>query len=166
MNPLRPWQRQLLYWASAILLASGAYWALVHYAGARPYLSEALLMKLHGAAAMALLVSIGSVLPAHVPTGWATKRSRSSGSLMLAGFAALTVTGYLLYYAGNEALREGTSYLHLAIGLALPFALGVHLKAKSSRQPATLAVASQPPHHAKELAPWKIRKAKRLAPKR
>jgi len=41
---------------------------VLHYGGLPPYVSEAFLLKLHGAAAMALLVAIGSVLPAHVPT--------------------------------------------------------------------------------------------------
>jgi len=166
MNPLRPWQRWLLYSASAVLLVTGAYWALLHYAGLHPYASEALLMKLHGAAAMAALVAIGSVLPAHLPTGWAARHSRKSGALMLAGSGLLAVTGYVLYYAGNEATRQVASYVHLALGLAVPLVLGIHLQAKSTRQPATLVVASQPPHHQQELAQWRVRKQKKAAPRR
>ena len=144
MNPLRPWQRRLLYCSSAVLLLTGIYWAVLHYGGLPPYLSEAFLMKVHGAAAMALLVAIGSVLPAHVPTGWATKHSRTSGTMILAGCGLLTLTGYVLYYAGNETVREAASYVHLALGLVVPLFFGAHLQAKSSRQPAMLTVASQP----------------------
>jgi hypothetical protein len=166
MNPLRPWQRWLLYSASAVLLLTGVCWALLHYGGVHPYLSEAGLMKWHGAAAMALLVAIGSVLPAHVPTGWVAMRSRTSGTTMLAGCGLLAVTGYVLYYAGNETVREAASYVHLALGLVLPLVLGTHLQAKSTRQPATLVVASQPPDHQQELAQWRVRKQKKAAPRR
>jgi hypothetical protein len=166
MNPLRPWQRRLLYSSFAVLLLTGIYWAMLHYGGLHAYVSEPFLMKLHGAAAMVLLVAIGSVLPAHVPTGWITKRSRTSGTTVLAGCAVLAITGYLLYYAGNETVRDAASYVHLALGVVLPLVFGAHLQAKSSRQPATLVVASQPAYHHKELAPWKIQKAKKAAPRR
>src|SRR5260221_9698326 len=71
LNRLGPMQRRLLYSTVVVLLASGVYWALVHYAGVRPYLSEPLLMKIHGAAAMAALIVIGGLLAFHVPGGWA-----------------------------------------------------------------------------------------------
>jgi hypothetical protein len=103
------------------------YWALIHYAGVNPYLSEPLLMKIHGAAAMVALVAIGSLLAFHVPGGWAERRSRPSGSAMLVICALLTLTGYLLYYAGAETARDISSYVHLALGLALPVVLGAHL---------------------------------------
>ena len=127
-------QRRLLYSTVVVLLASGVCWALIHFAGVRPYLSEPLLMKIHGAAAMAALVLIGGLLAFHVPGGWAERRSRPSGSAMLVICALLTLTGYLLYYAGNETLRDASSYVHLALGLALPLVLGVHLvKPKGAR---------------------------------
>jgi hypothetical protein len=120
-------QRRLLYSTIVVLLASGAYWALIRYAGVRPYLSEPLLMKIHGAAAMVALVVIGSLLALHVPSGWAERRSRPSGSVMLAISTLLTLTGYLLYYAGGETARDVASYVHLMLGLALPIALALHL---------------------------------------
>ena len=120
-------QRRLLYSSLAVLLASGAYWALIHYAGLPPYLSEPLLMKVHGAAAMVALVVIGGLLTLHVPGGWAERRSWPSGSAMLAVCALLILTGYLLYYAGNETAREVSSYVHLALGLVLPLLLGFHV---------------------------------------
>ena len=122
-----PLQRRLLYSALVVLLASGVYWALIHYAGVKPYLSEPLLMKIHGAAAMVALVVIGGLLAFHVPGGWAERRSRPSGSAMLDICALLTLTGYLLYYAGAETARDVSSYAHLALGLALPIVLGAHL---------------------------------------
>lgn len=54
---------------------------------------------------------------------------------MLAACALLTLTGYMLYYTGNEAVRDGASYLHTGIGLALPILLALHTwsKARLSR---------------------------------
>jgi hypothetical protein len=127
-------QRRLLYSTIAVLLASGAYWALIHYAGVRSYLGESLLMKIHGAAAMVALAVIGSLLAFHVPSGWAERRSRPSGGVMLAISALLTLTGYLLYYAGAETARDIASYVHLTLGLALPIVLALHLvKPKGAR---------------------------------
>lgn len=120
-------QRRLLYSTFVVLLVSGAYWALIHYGGAKPYLSEPLLMRIHGAAAMVALIVIGGLLAIHVPGGWAVRRSRPSGGAMLVLCALLTLTGYLLYYAGADTARDVSSYVHLALGLTLPIVLGAHL---------------------------------------
>ena len=142
MNRLAALQRRLLHTALAVLLASGVYWALIHYLGARAWLSEPLLMRIHGAAAMAALVLVGGLVPAHVTIGWALRRNQSSGIALLIACGLLTVTGYLLYYIGNEAARDLSSYAHLALGIVLPVALGAHLTANPSSQPAS--AASQP----------------------
>ncbi len=127
-------QRRLLYSSLAVLLASGAYWALIHYAALTPHVSEPLLMKIHGAAAMVALMVIGGLLAFHVPGGWAERRSLPSGGAMLFVCRLLIFTGYLLYYAGNETAREVSSYVHLTLGLALPLLLGFHLvKPKGAR---------------------------------
>jgi hypothetical protein len=154
LNRLGTVQRRLLYSTFALLAATGAYWALIHYAGVPAWLSEPLLMKVHGAAAMLALMLVGGLLQAHVPAGWKEARQRSSGGAMLAVFGLLALSGYLLYYAGGESLRNASSYLHLALGLALPAALCLHLSLKSSRQPPALAAASQPFDNPKELAEW------------
>jgi hypothetical protein len=53
---------------------------------------------------------------------------------MLAISALLTLTGYLLYYAGAETARDIASYVHLTLGLALPIVLALHLvKPKGAR---------------------------------
>lgn len=84
-------------------------------------------MKIHGAAAMGILVLIGMLLSAHVRFAWRARRNRTNGSVFLSAFAVLTITGYGLYYAGGERLRAWTSWIHLAVGLALPILLLVHI---------------------------------------
>ena len=129
MNPLPRAYRLTLYATGAVLLLTGAAWAWLHYRVderiAVPV--NAWLMKIHGGAAMLALVLIGSVLFQHVGAGWRLARNRSSGITALALSALLAVTGYLLYYAGDERVRSFSSLLHLAVGVIAPLLLAVHV---------------------------------------
>src|SRR6516165_12761889 len=53
-----------------------------------------------------------------------------------APFGILSVTGYGLYYAGGESLRAWTSWIHLAVGLALPLLLILHIWLGKRKRPA------------------------------
>jgi uncharacterized protein (TIGR03382 family) len=46
---------------------------------------------------------------------------------MVAVNAVLIVTAFGLYYAGSETLRPWASDLHIAVGIALPLVLLVHV---------------------------------------
>jgi hypothetical protein len=124
-------QRYLLYTVLALLFLSGVVWAYWNYLVAVPgdfeMSAKAWAMKIHGAAAMAVLVLIGMLLSTHVRLAWRARRNRANGSVFLSAFSVLTITGYGLYYAGDERLRAGTSWIHLAVGLALPILLLIHL---------------------------------------
>ncbi len=100
-------------------------------------------MKIHGAAAMAILVLVGMLLTGHVRFAWRARRNRGNGSLFLGTFGILTVTGYGLYYAGGESLRACTSWIHLAVGLALPLLLILHIWLGKRTRP--LARVQKPP---------------------
>ena len=128
---LRPFHRRLLYGVVALLFFSGAAWAywnvLVSLPGDFEMTAKAWAMKIHGAAAMAILVLVGVLLNGHVRFAWRARRNRGNGSLFLSAFGILTITGYGLYYAGGERLRAWTSWIHLAVGLALPLLLILHI---------------------------------------
>lgn len=120
---IEAWLRRLLYAVGAVLLASGvAWWLIDERAAARPYL-----LALHGLAAMLSLLALGAVAVLHVRESWRRRRNRGSGALVVAALTLLVVTAFALYYAGQETLRDFTSLLHLAAGLALPLLLIVHL---------------------------------------
>ena len=89
--------------------------------------AKAWAMKIHGAAAMAVLVVVGMLLNEHVRLAWRARRNRTNGSVFLSAFAFLTITGYGLYYAGGDRLRAWTSWIHLGIGLVLPILLFIHI---------------------------------------
>ena len=128
---LKRLQRCFLYTVLALLFFSGVAWAYWNYLVASPgdpeMSAKAWAMKIHGAAAMAVLVLIGMLLNAHVKFAWRARRNRTNGSVFLGAFAILTITGYGLYYAGDERLRAWTSWIHLAIGLVLPILLLIHI---------------------------------------
>ena len=123
MNRLHPAHRILLYSALSLLLASGATWEVMS-----PGAAASLLMKLHGAAAMLTLVLLGGLLARHVPEGWASSKNRKSGAILLGAFLWLVLSGYLLYYAGSEALRWYASQSHLWIGIAACAIVALHIR--------------------------------------
>jgi len=124
-------QRYFLYAVLALIFSSGAAWAYWNYLAATPgdfeTSAKAWAMKIHGAAAMAILVSVGMLLNEHVRLAWRARRNRANGSVFLSAFAVLTITGYVLYYSGGEKLRAWTSWIHLAVGLVLPILLLIHI---------------------------------------
>src|SRR5258705_6054121 len=128
---LKRLQRYFLYAVLALVFLSGLAWAYWNYLVASPgdfeMSAKAWAMKVHGAAAMAVLVLIGMLLNAHVRFAWRARRNRTNGSVFLSAFAVLTITSYGLYYAGGERLRAWTSWIHLAVGLALPILLLIHI---------------------------------------
>ena len=128
---LKRLQRYFLYAVLALLFLSGVAWTYWTYFAASPgdfeTTAKAWAMKIHGAAAMAVLVLMGMLLSGHVKFAWRARRNRANGSVFLSVFAVLTVTGYVLYYAGGEMLRDWTSWIHLVVGLALPILLLIHI---------------------------------------
>jgi uncharacterized membrane protein YdfJ with MMPL/SSD domain len=81
---------------------------------------EPWMMKLHGLVLIPALLAIGGMLVAHIPKGWDHVRQRIAGIALCAVLAVLIVSGYMLYYAGDETLRDWASLAHWVIGLSLP----------------------------------------------
>jgi uncharacterized membrane protein YbjE (DUF340 family) len=136
---LKRLQRYFLYVVLALLFVSGVSWAYWNYLRSPSDFetsAKAWAMKIHGAAAMTVLVLVGMLLSAHVRFAWRARRNRGNGSIFLSAFAVLTITGYGLYYAGGERLRAWTSWIHLAVGLALPILLLIHIFLGKRTRPA------------------------------
>jgi cytochrome b561 len=66
------------------------------------------------------LLAIGGLFVAHIPKGWSHRHQRVAGLALSALLAVLVATGYLLYYAGGETLREWSGLVHWTLGLAVP----------------------------------------------
>jgi hypothetical protein len=112
---------------------SGALWWFARWALARqgefgrePHPLETWMPMLHGATAFAALWLGGWLWAAHVLPWWRSGQRRRSGVVLIAALAALTASGYLLYYLGNDTARSWASALHWIIGLALAIPLAAH----------------------------------------
>jgi hypothetical protein len=140
-NKLARGYRRWLHGSVIALFASGVAWLLLHYfcQVAGPYGLEAhplepWSLRLHGAFAAVALLLLGSLLPIHIIPGLRGGRHLGSGLSMLGVWSVLAVTGYLLYYASGDSLRQAVSLAHWIIGLALPLILWIHLRHRSARR--------------------------------
>jgi hypothetical protein len=138
---LARWQLWLLISSGAALWLSGGLWLLLHHYGqvagefgpqTSPY--EPWLLRLHGLALIPALLGIGGLLVAHMPKGWAYPHQRLAGSVLAALLLALTLTGYLLYYASAEGLRSWSSIIHWGLGLATPLIFIWHYQGKIKKR--------------------------------
>ena len=102
--------------------------------GSEPHPLEAWWLRLHGAFAFAALWIGGLLWAAHIRPVLGRPGRRISGLLLLGMLAILAGTGYLLYYAVDDGLRDAMRLLHWPFGIALAFVLGIHvMRARSNR---------------------------------
>lgn len=127
------WQIWLLTLSGGGLWLSGAGWLLLHYYGQKageygPEMNpaEPWMMTAHGLFLIPALLGIGGMFVAHIPKGWSHVRQRVIGLALCGVLTILIASGYLLYYAGEEVLREWTGLIHWVIGLGLPVLFGWH----------------------------------------
>ncbi|MDE2026913.1 MAG: hypothetical protein KGJ11_00050 [Candidatus Omnitrophica bacterium] len=119
-----PFKKKMLYLASVTLWVTGAIWLYLQYCvkttdeiGSHP--KQTLLLQIHGAAAMGFLIVLGAVL-FHVKPGWRQKHQRSSGLSLITPCVILIISGWGLYYLGDEYWRNWTSIIHCVLGVLLP----------------------------------------------
>lgn len=127
---LSPRRRWLVYGVFAALLVTGLAWLVLHFlddGSEGGTLALAWSMKLHGAAAMAVLYLFGMLWAPHIRNAWMRKRNRLAGALLGSLALMLVVTGYALYYVNGQLLRQSAEYLHWSAGLLSCVALWVHI---------------------------------------
>lgn len=145
---LARWQTRLLLISGSLLWLSGAIWLCLHYFGQvegefGPEVSpfEPWLMRLHGFALIPALLGVGGLLVTHIPKGWNDVPQRNIGLALCTVLGWLILSGYLLYYVGNDFARSVSSFAHWSAGLAVPmlflwhFKRGKSAKAKATRKP-------------------------------
>lgn len=128
--------RRTLYATIAVLVLSGVWWIGAHFASfwliprgdeLLRLAQEAWALKIHGAAAFAILLALGAMGAYHVRRGWGLGRNRASGSVVVGICAVLVLTGYALYYLVTDTSRAPVSVLHWGLGLALVPLLIAHI---------------------------------------
>jgi hypothetical protein len=132
---LQPWHRRSIHGATLALFATGALWLIFEYFvssegefGAAHHPLQAWWLKLHGAAALIMIYLAGTVLLTHMRRAWRIGSNRVPGAVFSVIFAALTVTGYLLYYAAGENARPLISAAHWILGASMPAFLLLHIR--------------------------------------
>lgn len=128
------WQKRAVYLLVGLLTASGLMWLVAHYFmrpstefGVVVHPMEPWSMKLHGAAAMASLWLVGTLLQVHIRRAFLAKRNLWTGWSMIAVLATLVLSGYALYYIAGEDSRPWWSAIHWLLGLLLPTLLFLHV---------------------------------------
>jgi uncharacterized membrane protein len=125
--------RLTLYAASLLLFISGAAWAWANHLDETGRATENLrqsktwLMEIHGFSAMAFVLLLGTLLAGHVRRAWHARKNRANGVFFLTAISLLTLSGYALYYLGDENVRAIVSNFHLWLGLAAPALLILHI---------------------------------------
>lgn len=128
-----PGLRRLFYLVCLVLFITGAVWAWVQHRDQSGDASEAArnlkvwATRLHGYAALGFVFIFGMVVPVHVRHSWHAKKNRKNGVFFLCAVSVLTLSGYSLYYVGEEGLRNALSNVHLWLGLAGPVLLVWHI---------------------------------------
>jgi len=130
---LRREHRWSIYSVGLALLISGFAWARLHHldeggiAGDPWREFKPWLMKVHGFAALGFVLLLGTLLPVHVRHSWHARRNRANGTFFLSSVGILTLTGYALYYLGDEKLRALCSDVHFWLGAGIPLLLIWHI---------------------------------------
>ena len=125
--------RWSLYGIGLALLISGLAWAWLHRldeagnAGGPWREVKPWLMKVHGFAALGFVLLLGTLLSVHVRHSWHARRNRANGAFFLSAVSILTLTGYLLYYLGDEKHRALCSDVHFWLGATIPLLLIWHI---------------------------------------
>lgn len=126
-------QRLTLYAASLALFVSGISWAWIHYldeagrAGDELVRMKTPLITVHGFSAMVFVLLLGTLLVGHVRRAWHAHKNRANGIFFLTAISLLTLSGYALYYLGDENVRAIVSDFHLWLGVAAPVLLIGHI---------------------------------------
>ncbi len=136
--------RAWLYGSFAVLWLSGCVWLAVQWYRWRvavvddaPRLAHTAL-QVHGAAAMAVLVLLGTLIPLHMKRGWQVNRNRRGGLVLIIANVVLIATGYGLYYAGGERWRAVSQWAHSGLGALLPLLIVWHIRAGRATRPRRL----------------------------
>jgi hypothetical protein len=136
------WMRRWIYGVGLASALSGLVWLLLHNFfsvegefGPQPHPFERSAIVAHGAAAVAAAWVLGLIWMGHVRRGIAFGRKLPSGFGLVALVAFLMLSGWGLYYLGDESLRAWTATAHWVVGLGAVLLLLLHRKRHRAAPP-------------------------------
>lgn len=69
---------------------------------------------------------LGALSSLHVRSGWRRRRNVRTGITLLASSAVLALTALGIYYLGDAQWATLAAVIHLALGVVVPFPMGLH----------------------------------------
>jgi hypothetical protein len=134
-------RRHALYVAFGAALVTGILWLVFHYFmmrqgefGSEPHPLEAWWLRLHGVCAFIMVWLGGMLWAVHIRPALSRPGKRISGLMLLGMLTILAATGYLLYYAADDGLRDVVRWAHWLTGILLAAVLPIHIiRARAKR---------------------------------
>jgi len=121
-----PLQRAAVYSVLGALWLSGCWWlCLDQFFAARgqfgvtPHPWEPAVLLLHGVIAILSMYLLGWISAQHVLRWWPRRLRRLSGGALAAFLALLAVSGFALYFVGDDRWQHAAALTHDVLGLAV-----------------------------------------------
>lgn len=125
----------VFYATFVLLFLTGIVWLYFDYfvsvksmIGQVKHPAQAWWLKGHGFFAILFTFLFGFIYGVHIKRTWPMQKRRKSGLFLVGLLCLISVTGFLLYYAGDETLRSYSSYIHWVLGLCVPIVLVRHIR--------------------------------------
>lgn len=132
---LSPSNRYLIYsvlllaWCSGVIFfVLQTWWVAAGEFGPEAHPWQYPILRFHGLIAFVAMIGFGFVLGAHGKPASRRKPRRTSGIVFASWILGSIISAYLLYYLGDEDLRQLVGYAHLGFGLAAPLVLAIHVR--------------------------------------
>lgn len=133
--------RNIFYTVLSLCWLTGcAFWLLREFLmtegdfGVEPHFLQYPVLQLHGLGAFLMLLSLGAIFSAHVPSTWSLGRAKKSGLWILSAVVISMCSAYSLYYLVQEDWHLWLGNGHALVGVSLPILLYLHINiARKSR---------------------------------
>ena len=131
------WMRRAVYGVGLLCALSGVLWLLFHHFvqvegefGPVAHPLERTWIVLHAGTAFLAAWVLGLIWLGHVRRGLGLGRKLPSGVSLVLLVAFLMLSGWGLYYIGDDAWREWTATAHWVVGLGAAVLLLVHARSE------------------------------------
>jgi len=116
--------RNVIFWLMGALWASGCLWLALDqfFSGAgqfgpMPHPWQPTVLLLHGITAIAATYLLGWVTARHVLHWWKVRQRRLSGAMLAAILAALSVSGFALFFLTDDRWQRASAAAHDVLGV-------------------------------------------------